>query len=84
MIRKPKRLTVRRKYLERRLYKTERRITKFNLQAVEIRHALKTLEDREIKILKAREEVLNKELHRAAIASVPTSQGGDDASDKTK
>ncbi|KKL75005.1 hypothetical protein LCGC14_2059210 [marine sediment metagenome] len=73
---KPKRRKVQRAHLERRLYKTERRIDKFNREALALRQAIKSMDEQVDKIKKVRQETINKALHVAAIESAPANKGG--------
>ena len=74
--RRPKRSKVRKRYLERRLYKTERRIERLNTEALILRKAIKLLVDQEVAKRKAREDAIHKALHDTAIKSAPINKGG--------
>ena len=77
---KQKRRKVQRAYLERRLYKTERRIERFNQEALMLRQAIDIMEEQDLKKRQASEEEINKALHATAIDSVPATKGEKDAS----
>ena len=73
--RRHKRARVQKRYLERRLYKTERHIEKLNIDVLSLREAIKLIEHQEIKKRTDREAALNKALHDTAVESVPAGKG---------
>ncbi len=66
---KHKRPKVQKAWLERRLYKLEKRIDKFNKEALMIRATIKIIDDRAAKKRKEIVEATNVALHDAGIKS---------------
>lgn len=82
--RQHKRKKVQKAYIERQLYKNERRIEKLSAEALAIRRALVTLDAQEAKVKKEREEAVNKSLHDASISAAKNTGGNYNASSRTK
>lgn len=77
-----KRRKVQRAHLERRLYKTERRIEKFSLEANTLRQAIKVMDEQNAK---QRTDILeSKEILTAAVAANKKIKEGYDAGDRGK